>query len=327
MMKLTSQRSENTLIIGGGKIGLEYARVLNDLNKKYTLLTRSKKKIHQRYKSDVLYIDILDENFSLDAHYTHAIICTNISNLIPVTKKLIKMEIPNILIEKPVSLYSESIMDLAQYLRSCSSTVNIMVAFNRRCYSHNDKIRKIINEDGGIQKSEVIFGEPMEKVNLSQRPDDEKYRWLVTNTIHLFDYLFWLCNANYKIDEQNIVARQSEFISKYQVYMKYQGILQLGDTSVSFHADWSTQTRWKLEITTRNHVLHFAPVETVSIKDVRTGQSEVISCRNEDMRFKPGFYNQTRNFIENNNQDLCDLDQLHNLVRSIELIGALGSCN
>ena len=76
----------------------------------------------------------------------------------------------------------------------------------------------------------------------------------------------------------------------------------------SYHANWEAPGRWSVELLTRKHRLYLKPMESLQIQEIGSVALNPVEIDNQlDIQFKPGFYLQTKAFIEGDYCRLCTL--------------------
>ena len=142
-------------------------------------------------------------------------------------------------------------------------------------------------------------------INLNH-PKKVKERWIYSNSSHVLDLAFYLGGRPKKLKAIN--KGSTIWHSKGSIYSGC-GITNTG-AIFNYGANWNSAGRWKLEFLTEKNKYIFEPIEklkvmkkgTIKIKDIDTKNSKY------DLKYKPGIYLQTKNFLKNNNEMLCSIE-------------------
>jgi hypothetical protein len=83
----------------------------------------------------------------------------------------------------------------------------------------------------------------------------------------------------------------------------------------SYQANWESPGRWSVEMNTRHHRLYFKPMEALAVQKIGSVAVEPYEIDNRlDQVFKPGFYLQTKAFLEKDYSRFCTIhDQQANI--------------
>jgi len=123
-----------------------------------------------------------DINQLLNSKLDAVIVCSSTESQIEVLKALRDLNLP-VLVEKPVALSSEPIIDLHPSLNS-----KVMVGFNRRFYSSTQEMKKHLDRSSG-----VYFSCNIPEISWEIQSEEEKRKdFILQNTIHIFDLLNYL---------------------------------------------------------------------------------------------------------------------------------------
>ena len=78
----------------------------------------------------------------------------------------------------------------------------------------------------------------------------------------------------------------------------------------SYQANWDSPGRWVVEILTKKHRLYFKPMETLQIQELRSVKVLPVEIDDHlDKEFKPGFFLETKAFLEEDDSRLCTIEQ------------------
>lgn len=297
---------KKVLIVGAGVIAQEYAKILTALDVGYDVFCRRQESAEQFFMvTGVLpKYGTLEESCRYGA-YNDAIVATTVESLPKVALQLANLGVKNILLEKPgaVNLLDLEILQQAEQIGS-----RIYVAYNRRFYASVKKAKQIIAEDGGIISCFFDFTEwshIIEKVDKSQFT---KEHWFFANSTHVIDLAFNMIGM-----PSQISCLTGGELSWHKFPAIYVGSgVSVNGVYFSYHSNWSAPGRWSLEINTKNLKLIFKPLEKLKIQ--HKGKIEELSVEIDDeldQEFKPGFFEQVKTFIfDENKSNICDLAHL-----------------
>ena len=86
----------------------------------------------------------------------------------------------------------------------------------------------------------------------------------------------------------------------------------------SFQANWNAPGRWYVEFLTSKHRLYLKPMETLQIQDKGSVKIEPVNIDDSlDKQYKPGFYLETKSFIEGNHSRLCSVADQYKHLNSV----------
>ncbi len=299
------KESKDIWLIGPGYIGIEYAKVLNSLNVEYQVLGRSQKSKIKFFKETGVKVEDNDVEYFLKKNKPpkRAIITVNIEQLHKVASKLIKFGVKSLLIEKPGRLFKKDLLKLQKLSNSLNA--DVFIAYNRRFYDSVIAAKKIIKQDQGISSVFFDFTELSEKIKKTNNSNEIKQRWLIANSSHVIDLVFFLCGVPKKM-----VSLFKGELTWHKSSSRFAGSgITINNVLFSYAANWESAGRWSIEIMTKNHKLIFCPLE--SLKIMKRNSFDVIDIKTakNDNHFKPGLYNLVKDFINDNNKNFCTLEQ------------------
>lgn len=281
------------LLVGAGYMGKEYAKVLKSLNIDFTIITRTEKTA-KAFAEDVGIKPIVGDLKTIlltnDIVYTHAINAVPVQDLIGVTKKLIEYGIKDILVEKPLGLFYDSIYDLVEFI--AEKKVKIYVGYNRRYYASTKKAQEIINNDGDLLSINFEFTEWKNKIDFTKYHAVACEKWLVANSSHVIDLAFFFAGnpKEYSFySTNNLFSAKDIFVGS--------GITDK-DVFFSYSSNWDAPGRWGVELLTRKHRLYLKPMEKLYMQNLNSIDiSEVALDDKLDLEYKPGVYNEVVDFL------------------------------
>ena len=297
--------SKDIWLIGPGYMGIEYAKVLNSLNAEYQVLGRSQKSKIKFFKETGVKVENNDIEYFLKKYKPprRAIITVNIEQLYEVASKLIKFGVKSLLIEKPGSLFKKELLKLQKL--STSLNADVFIAYNRRFYDSVIAAKKIIKKDQGISSAFFDFTELSENIKKTNISNEIKQRWVIANSSHVIDLVFFLCGAPKKMFS---IFKGELSWHKSSSCFAGSGIT-MNNIFFSYTANWESAGRWSVEIMTKNHKLIFCPLESLKIMKRNSFNVIDIKTAQNDNYFKPGIYNLLKDFITDDNKNFCTLEQ------------------
>jgi predicted dehydrogenase len=300
------QKKEQYLaLVGCGDMAQEYAKVLNSLGVRFTVFGRgNESKLIFEKKTGITASKISIEDFiGINGIPSSAIICVSVEQLASLTKKLLKIGVTKILVEKPGGISKQEIKKITTLSQTKNATV--VIGFNRRFYASVMAAKRIIKSDGGITSCTFQFTEWMHLI-LNKYPKILADKWLLSNPIHVLDLFLYLCGKPAKINS-TIMGDRSWHPS---------GLIFTGsgyttqNIPFSYHADWSSSGRWGIEIYTPKRKLILSPLE--KLVQIKKGSTKVEDVKIEDaldIIYKPGLYKQVKAFIDEKYESFCTVGQ------------------
>lgn len=294
-------------LIGVGAIGIEYAKVLDALNIEYIAIGRgelSALKFEQTTGHAVvrggLHSFLKDAPKKPDA----AIVAVGIESLTSTCIALLQYGVKDILQEKPGIGWIHEIDEIVAQAEDNSA--NVMLAYNRRFYSSVYKAEELIRKDGGVSSFTFEFTEWSHVVASLQRPQVVLNTWFMGNSSHVIDTAFFLGGFPSKIS----VFHSGENLQTWHPSGSIYGGAGISDIGAifSYHANWNAPGRWSVEILTTKHRYYLKPMETLQVQDIGSMAINPVDFDNSlDIAYKPGFYLQTKAFIEKDYSRFCTI--------------------
>lgn len=176
---------------------------------------------------------------------------------------------------------------------------NVAVAFNRRFYGFNPQLRQHLVDQGGCTEVQICFGEPLDLIFHSLKPDTITRYWIEINTIHLFDYVLWLVCSESDRKIELLECTYDLWNSKYENYTFFRGTIRVGDTLIRYQTDWRSDDRWSAKLYTTGTHIGLNPLESPSVSsNFSKEKTAALELSGFDVKFKPGFYEQTVAFLK-----------------------------
>lgn len=297
---------KNVWLIGTGLIGVEYSKILDALHVNHTIIGRgetSASKFKEMRPGKKVIRGGLDNFLNTNPVIPEcAIVAVGTHDLFGVSMKLMECGVKRLFVEKPGADTYGKIQQL--HATAKEKDVKVFLAYNRRFYASLLKAEEIIREDGGVTSFNFEFTE-----------------WL-----HVFEaaygkvelnWIFW-ANSSHVLDTAFFLGGEPKEISCYTKTMEGDdfpkifagaGISDKG-ALFSYQANWDAPGRWVVEILTKKHRLYFKPMETLQIQELRSVKVLPVEIDDHlDKEYKPGFYLETKAFIEGDDSRLCSIEQ------------------
>lgn len=306
-----NQNKQPILLVGAGPMAIEYAKVLQKLNKKFVVVGRGNKSSKLFYEAtNIKSTPGGIENFFTKNNLpiSKAIIAVSENQLGAVAIKLIKFGVKSILIEKPGGSNFQNIK--AVNIAAKNSKAKVFVAYNRRYYASVKKAQEIIKKDGGVLSVYFEFTELADRIAPLKKAPGVKENWFLHNSSHVIDLAFFLGG------EPKIISSYTKgglsWHSKASIFAGA-GITKT-NALFSYQANWEAPGRWNVEILTKNNRLILKPLEKLQLQRKSSFDIMEINIDNKlDIQFKPGLYKQVKAFLNNKN-NLCTIEeQVNNL--------------
>ncbi|WP_028979060.1 Gfo/Idh/MocA family oxidoreductase [Sporocytophaga myxococcoides] len=312
--------NKDILLVGAGPMAVEYAKVLMHLGCSFEVIGRgeeSSKKFEEATKKKA-HVGGLEKFLSNNKqNFEFAIVSVGVEKLADATFALLETGIKNILVEKPAGLNSEEIQKVA--IKAKEKAAKVLIAYNRRFYSSVEKAIDIIKEDGGVTSFNFEFTEWSNKIKNIEKAPGVKENWLLANSTHVIDLAFFLGG---KPKEMSAYSGGSlEWHDK--AVFSGAGISKRG-ALFSYQANWTAPGRWVVEVLTNKHRLYFKPMESLQIQDIDSVQVNTVVIEDEiDKKFKPGVYRQVENFLSNQLERFCTIEEQVENVKWYEKIAGI----
>ncbi|GFI30370.1 hypothetical protein IMSAGC013_01760 [Lachnospiraceae bacterium] len=287
-------------IIGAGYMAKEYYKVLRAMGHSVLVLGRGEEKaraFEEEFGQKVFtgdYRAVLQEQETMPEY---AVIAVNVGGLCTVTQELIRLGIPNILVEKPVAYRSWELAPLIQEQEQAGA--NVYVAYNRRFFASVQEAERRIREDGGVTSFHFEFTEWAHTIGPAKRPEGEKEGWIFANSTHVMDLAFFL--GGFPKEMKSYAAGGLDWHPSGSNYAGA-GISEKG-ALFSYQANWEAPGRWAVEVLTAKRRYYLKPVETLQIQElgsVNPKPAELAAPWEES--YKPGLYEMADAFL-NHPQD------------------------
>ena len=189
----------------------------------------------------------------------------------------------------------------------------VFLAYNRRFYASLLKAEEIIQEDGGVTSFNFEFTEWLHVFEAIYGKDLVLNEIFWGNSCHVIDTAFYLGGEP---TEMSCYTKTLDGDIFPKIFTGA-GISDKG-ALFSYQANWNAPGRWVVEILTKNHRLYFKPIETLQVQELRSVKVLPVEIDDHlDKEFKPGFYLETKAFLDGNDTRLCTLESHVNRIDSV----------
>ena len=298
-------------IIGAGVIAREYAKVLSAVAIEFICIGRGEKSAKEFEEStgfSVITGGLTNYLNTNPIKPEGVIIVTNAEQLASTTLELINYGVKRIFCEKPGFNDPSELIPVVAAAKE--NNTDIYYAYNRRFFAATLAAEKIIEEDGGLLSFNFEFTEWGHVIAKSRRAPAVKKNWFYANSTHVIDLAFFL--GGNPVEMSCYTKDKSEFNDP----INFSGA-GITDKNVlfSYNANWNAPGRWAVELLTAKHRIYLKPMEQLQLQD--KGSVKVYPVEIDDhleKNFKPGFYLETKAFVECDNTRLCSInDQFEHL--------------
>lgn len=293
-------------IIGAGNIAAEYDKVLTSLGTEFITIGRGEEsavKYGDQTGHSVVRGGLESFLVSKPRLPDGAIVAVPTTQLASTCIELMNYGVRRIFCEKPGFCKPEELD--AVYKLSKQTNTEVFYAYNRRFYASVLKAEEIIKDDGGLLSFNFEFTEWGHVISATGHPKEVKENWMYANSTHVIDLAFfiggepsdWNAYAKDELDWHKPVNFSGAGITKKGVLFNYQ-------------ANWNAPGRWAVELLTPLHRIYLKPMESLQLQD--KGSVKVFPVEIDDhldKEFKPGFYLETKAFLENDTSRLCSIDE------------------
>ena len=201
-------------------------------------------------------------------------------------------------LEKPIALSSKKIRDAIKIHAGINQY--IQVGYNRRFYPFVEKIKSVISN--GALRSVLV--EIPESIDLNNKKLVSKL-WLV-NSSHVIDLLYYI------VGPLTIKYKKNKSLSGSTYPSSFNAILET-DNGIPVHliAEWNSSNNFGITFFIDNKRIVLKPLENASFyegydlvgqtkdRPIRQYNPKLINSYNCEGKFKPGFDEQVKYFIDN----------------------------
>lgn len=304
--------NKNVWLIGAGTMAVDYVKVLQALKLEFSIIGRgekSAKACHDSTGCPVVSGGLLGYLSRKPSIPSHAIVSVGVERLHETTLQLLDYGVQNILVEKPAGLNKQEIE--AIFIKANEKKARVFVAYNRRFYESVMQAQTIIAQDGGVTSFNFEFTEWAHVIEKIEKAKGVKENWFLANSTHVVDLAFYLGG---KPKELCTFTAGSLSWHPTSAIFAGAGVSESG-ALFSYQANWESAGRWSVEMLTKYHRLILRPMEKLQIQNKGSVLVEFIESDYKlDVAFKPGLFEQTSKFINNEFNSFCSIEDQLSLV-------------
>lgn len=306
------------LLVGSAYMAQEYGRVLNYLKVPFDIVARSEESV-ATFKELFGCSGISGgvRNVSSKHQYTHAIVASSRESLHEVISEVLSLDIKYLLVEKPGVFWSSISPEINKMITDKGATC--VVGYNRRFYRSLEIVKQLIDEDGGALSCSFSFTEWMNKVDFAIKSDLTKSRWLLGNSIHVFDLVQYVIGEISTLDFKSYGDNVLPCHPNSSIFVGH-GISK-NNVAFSYHSNWVSAGSWYIDFHTTKRKISLNPIESVKVQLKDSNQQTVVHQEESFEKLKFGLLNQTKAFLNNELEKFPTFCENSKLVKLIEEIG------
>ena len=298
-------------LIGAGPMAQAYAAVLQAQNVAFRVIgrgTASADAFQQATGMPVVFGG-LDAALAELPGPEQAILAVGVEQLAPLAQRLIGAGCRSLLLEKPGALHLAELEALHAAAQADGATV--WIAYNRRFYASVQKLRQLVEADGGITSAVFEFTEWSHRLRDLEKAPGVKEHWLLANSTHVIDLAFHFIGLPAEGQWQPWHAGSLEW---HPVASRFHGagIAEQG-IPFAYQADWEAPGRWGVELLTRQNRYLLRPMEVLQAIPLGSVEAQPIELDDAlDHQFKPGLFCQCKAFLTGHSAQigqLCSLEE------------------
>jgi len=313
----------NVVLFGVGKMGIEYAKVLQGLGVEFTVVGRSKAGVERFFQQTG--VKAIVGGFSAWAKegkcgIKNAIIAVNVEELADTAISLMQAGVKNVLLEKPGGVDSKEILRVKEIAHETNSKV--VIAYNRRFYASLLKAQEMIKADGGVESFHFEFTEwPHTMIESNEQV---LKNWFLANSSHVADMAFFL--GGWPNEIACFTAGGCAWHPSATIFSGA-GVSETG-ALFSYQANWGAPGRWSIEIITQDRRLIFRPMEKLQVQLNKSVAVDFVDIDDAlDIAYKPGLYRQTERFLSKDASNFVSIDEHYgHVVNTYEAISPPVKC-
>jgi predicted dehydrogenase len=245
------------------------------------------------------------------------LVCVSELSTEEVLSSLIHFQIP-IVAEKPVGLSLEQALRIEAMASEAGCPV--YVALNRRMYSSTKQVMEAVESSIGNRFVRIIDQENQIAARNSGQPDLVVSKWMFANSIHLIDYIRFVCRG-----DVTTTSRKSYSLSADGWVMVSQIEFSSGDQAL-YTCYWNTPARWSVDISIGDRLWQLAPLESARVFTLNSLTPTEFLIDAKDLSAKPGIIGvleETLNFLNGLSTTLCSISDANGTMSLIESIYAV----
>lgn len=283
-------------VVGYGHMGREYVKALRALGiRRIRVCSRSEEPLVElRGAAGVEVVSGGVERLEgLIKEGELGIVATPPPLLVSATERLVQLGFRRLLIEKPISFWSDEIEHLAGELTG--REVEAVCAFNRTAYPAFYEVCACAEREGGITSCTYAFTEMIRADWPERFPAEELARWGVSNSLHVVSMAHGLIGLPARWQGYRSGESRISWHSAGSVFVG-SGISDQ-DIPFSYHADWGSTGRWSVEIHTPESSYLLCPMEKVQRRTEPLGPWREVPVVSFSSDIKAGILEQVAIFM------------------------------
>ncbi|MFL1419274.1 Gfo/Idh/MocA family oxidoreductase [Pseudomonas fildesensis] len=294
------------LLVGAGPMAVQYAKVLQGMEKQFVVVGRSQQSA-DAFNSSVGVQPLtggVEAFFPSIQSITQAIVAVSVEQLEYTSSFLLQNGVKNLLVEKPGGMTLEAIERL-QVLATAHGA-SVYVAYNRRFLASVLSARKLIDEDGGVTSFNFEITEWSDAIQKLPKAEGVKENWFFANTSHVTDLAFYLGGK-----PRQMATFTSGSLPWHSRAARFSGAGETESGALfSYTGDWQAPGRWALEVSTCKRRFIFKPLEKLQVQLINSVAVETLDIDSTlDVEYKPGLYLQVEHFLMSDKSGLCSLEE------------------
>lgn len=299
-------------LVGAGGMAVDYAKVLTALGADYKVIgrgTASADAFKSKTGKSVETGGLAGFVATAPGVPAHAIVATGVETLYETSMQLIDLGTKHLLIEKPGGLDHREINGI--YEAAARKSAQVFIAYNRRFYASVIAAREIIATDGGLTSFSFEFTEWSHVIAPLKKASGVKERLFLNNSTHVADLAFYFGGVPGNL--ATFTAGGLDWHPAASIFAGA-GVTESG-ALFSYQANWESAGRWGVELLTRNNRLILRPLEKLQVQPKGSIRADFLEIDYSlDEEFKPGLFHQTRNFLNNVTEGMCDIAYQNSMI-------------
>ena len=238
-----------------------------------------------------------------------AFIALPIPILIDAARKLVSLGYRELLIEKPISLWSADIEVLEQDFTKHG--IEAWCGYNRASYPAFHELQARAAVDGGITSCTYTFTEFINKLDPRRYTPDEMTRWGIANSLHVMS----MAHSLIGLPESWKSYRNGDSVAWHPSGSRFVGAgISTRGIPFSYHADWGSTGRWSVEVHTSGPSYRLCPLEKLFRRTSATGDWEEVQVTTFASDIKTGFVEQVAAVLDETIRRLVPLYSLRDTL-------------
>lgn len=303
--------NNTVVIIGAGKISKEYIKSLIKLKVKniFVISNNTKKLRLKEFSNDRIFTGGYKKNLKNFEKIDLLIIAIPIPKLLNALKYALTLNIQNILLEKPGSLYSKELEKISKSI----SNQTVCLGYNRLVYPSLKKLQYLTTKDGGITSCKFSLSERIHTIDFKKYSKQELERWGLCNPIHVLSMVFSTIGF-----PTTIFSTQTGSLEWHQTGSSFVGNgISEKNIPFSYHADWRSVGRWSLEIFTKKHSFKLEPIEELYQNKIGSTNWTKVTLKQKFPELKAGIP-EILELMLSKNQQKNDLFQIADSIKLLK---------